>query len=116
MKVVAVHVVLCLTVMVACTKKNPGFRAIITTKGMNYAHDIGLSLLKEWLCNYTIPTTNITGQVGLANVTYNFSNVEIHSLSFGQSSLTSDTRGFVLSIRGFSMSFSANFLVNETDW
>ena len=36
MKVVAVYVVLCLTVVVACTQKNPGFRAIITTKGMNY--------------------------------------------------------------------------------
>ena len=40
----------------------------------------------------------------------------IHSLDFGESYLTSDTRGFVLSVKDFSISFSADFLVNEADW
>ena len=37
------------------------------------AHAVGLRVLKEWLCNYTIPTQNLTSKVGLANITYNFS-------------------------------------------
>ena len=37
------------------------------------AHAVGLRVLKEWLCNSTIPTQNLTSQVGLANITYYFS-------------------------------------------
>ena len=40
----------------------------------------------------------------------------IYSLDFGESSLTSDTRGFVLTVKDFAMSFSANFRLVETEW
>jgi hypothetical protein len=121
MKGLPTYLVLLLSVAVSIQNvsqepANPGFRAIITTKGLKYAHVVGLRVLKEWLCNSTIPTQNLTSQVGLANITYYFSEWNIYSVDFGESSLTSDTRGFVLTVKDFAMSFSANYRVVETDW
>ena len=42
--------------------------------------------------------------------------VNIYSLDFGDSSLTSDGRGFVLTVKDFAISFSTDFLLHEYDW
>jgi lipopolysaccharide-binding protein len=113
---VTVVLLMALSVRAQNSTINPGFRVILTSKGLNYAHRVGLSVLKEWLCDYTIPPFNTSAEEGLATVNYTFSNFSIHRLDFGKSSLTSDERGFVLTVDGVAISFSANLFIYEDEW
>ena len=42
--------------------------------------------------------------------------ITIHSLDYGESSLTSVPEGLVLSVHGAGASFSTNWTIEEEDW
>ena len=57
------------------------------------AHETGLAVLKEWLCNEKIPTINITSSVGNATVEYNFTK---YVRSYGDMSRRASARQLII--------------------
>jgi lipopolysaccharide-binding protein len=96
---------------------NPGFRTILTQKGLNYAEEVLLPLLKEEISDLRIPTIVVDYDVAvIGTIKFTLSNALLTSLNFGDLSLTSDANGLVLADYGISVSLSADWSYRQEQW
>jgi lipopolysaccharide-binding protein len=96
---------------------NPGFRTILTQKGLNYAEEVLVPLLKEEISDLHIPTIVVDYNVAvIGTIKFTLSNAFLTSLNFGDLSLTSDANGLVLTDYGISVSLSADWSYRQEQW
>jgi hypothetical protein len=89
---------------------NPGFRTILTQKGLNYANAVAFPLLKERISNFSIQNFSKPFKVKfIGTITFTLTNAKILSLNFGDSSMTLGKNGLTLADDGISLALSADW-------
>ncbi|CAI8033026.1 Bactericidal permeability-increasing protein [Geodia barretti] len=89
---------------------NPGFRTILTQKGLNYANGVAFPLLKERISNFSIQNFTKSFKVPIIGmITFTLTNAKILSLNFGDSSMTLAKNGLTLVDNGISLALSADW-------
>jgi hypothetical protein len=89
---------------------NPGFRTILTQKGLNYANGVAFPLLKERISNFSIQNFTKSFKVPIIGmITFTLTNAKILSLNFGDSSMTLGKNGLTLVDNGISLALSADW-------
>ncbi|XP_072014029.1 bactericidal permeability-increasing protein-like [Amphiura filiformis] len=108
--VLALGVILCLSNhLVLCG--NPGFKARLTQKGVDYLRDVGIDILKKELSSLSIPDMSGTSHIGVGKVDYTVSNMRFTSLGIPSPSLLPNPTigGVELSANGLSLSLSGDW-------
>ena len=96
---------------------NPGFRLVITEKGLDYGRQVGITILVASLHDLKIP--DLTGKqkidfgIGHITFTWTVSNVQIQSLALPTSSLTPGSNGLTLKASGILAKTGGHINVND---
>ncbi|XP_072051985.1 uncharacterized protein [Amphiura filiformis] len=109
--VLALGFILCFNnYLVLCV--NPGFKARLTQKGVDYLRDVGINILKSELSSLRIPDMSGTEHIGgVGKVDYTVSNMRFKSLGIPSPSLLPNPTigGVELTANGVSLSLSGDW-------
>ncbi|XP_010205786.2 BPI fold-containing family C protein [Colius striatus] len=89
---------------------NPGLKVRITQKGLEYAKEVGLEILKQNMEKKHFPDLSGYEKSGLGNVNYNISKIHITAVEFPSASISLIPRtGIKLVIENASLTFNTNW-------
>ncbi|XP_072022258.1 bactericidal permeability-increasing protein-like [Amphiura filiformis] len=91
---------------------NPGFKARVTQKGINYMRDVGLNILKQELSTLPIPDISGSEKIkGVGKVDYTVSNMRVNSFNIPSATLVPDP-----TIKGVTLNANSLSLAMHGDW
>ncbi|XP_030832049.1 bactericidal permeability-increasing protein-like [Strongylocentrotus purpuratus] len=70
--------------------KEPGFKARISQKGLDFLRDVGIQMLQKQIQQLTIPDIHGSADIGIGDVKYDVTNIRITTFSIPTASLTPD--------------------------
>ncbi|XP_072169071.1 bactericidal permeability-increasing protein-like [Diadema setosum] len=96
--------------------KNPGFKARITQKGLNFLRDLGLETLRDKIQHLTIPDVSGRASVKVGHINYEVKNIRITSFNIPTAFLTTNPSagGLRLTTSGISLSVHGNWHYKST--